>query len=73
MEVDKQPHYARLGIEPIIIMRTNLTLEEYRGFLRGNIIKYVLRDKGADAQDAAKLEVYAKWLKESYVENQKEV
>ena len=71
--MEEQPHYARLGIEPINIMRANMSDVAFRGFLKGNILKYVLRDKGSDVHDAAKIEVYAKWLKESYDVDKKEV
>lgn len=66
MEVNNQPHYATLGIEPIDIMRLNMSVEQYRGFLMGNIIKYSHRTKGTDLEDMRKLKVYARWLELSY-------
>ena len=72
MDVSKQEHYASLKIEPIDIIKEDMSLDEYRGFLKGNIIKYTLRKKGDPERDAAKLMVYTKWLKESY-ENTKTV
>ena len=72
-DADKQAHYTGLSLEPIDIIRADMSVDEYRGFLKGNIIKYVLRNKGSNAKDAAKAAVYATWLKESYVVNQKEV
>ena len=62
--MNNQDHYAKLGIEPIEIMRKNLTKEEFIGFLKGNIIKYSHRKKGQDLEDSQKIQVYAKWLEE---------
>ena len=62
--MEEQDHYKLLGIEPIEIMKRNLSKEEFRGFLIGNIIKYSHRKKGQDLQDAQKIQVYAKWLED---------
>lgn len=65
MSVDKQSHYAELGIEPIEVMKANMTMEEYQGFLKGNIEKYLWRKKGQDLKDFEKIVVYSKWLVEA--------
>lgn len=36
-------HYRSMPIEPLEVMQAVLTPEEYRGFLKGNIIKYSMR------------------------------
>lgn len=56
--------YTCLGVEPWEIMEKDFTGEEFVGFLKGNIIKYVLRRKGTDLQDAEKIEHYARKLQE---------
>lgn len=56
--------YTQLGIEPWDIMQADFTKEEFIGFLKGNIIKYCLRKKGSDLQDAEKIEHYARKLQE---------
>ena len=58
-EVDHPDHYNRSGIETITIIEMLLTEEEYRGFLKGNILKHQARApyKGNAEQDYAK----AKW------------
>jgi hypoxanthine phosphoribosyltransferase len=61
-----QPHYNELGIEPIDIMKRNLSQEEYKGFLVGNLVKYSHRKKGQELQDAQKIQVYARWLELLY-------
>lgn len=61
-------HYERLEIEPWDIMKADFTKEEWIGFLKGNIIKYVLREKGENEKDAQKIQKYAKELEEAYRE-----
>lgn len=39
-------HYQRLAIQPWDAMAAWMTPEQFAGFLRGNIIKYLARDKG---------------------------
>lgn len=56
--------YTCLNIEPWEIMEADFTQEEFIGFLKGNILKYLLRRKGTDVQDAEKIEHYAKKLQE---------
>lgn len=57
-------HYTELPIEPWEIMEKDFTKDEFIGFLKGNILKYLLRDKGQDVEDCDKIVVYAKKLKE---------
>jgi len=56
---DKQvggTHYKDLDITPWEVMEVLLTPEEFRGFLKGNIIKYAMRQgkKGSDDGNKAK-------------------
>lgn len=55
-------HYRQGGIECIDAIRAALTPEEFRGFCKGNVIKYVWREshKGGDA-DLGKAGDYLKW------------
>ena len=55
-------HYEILAIEPWEIMEKNFTTEEFVAYLKGNIIKYTLRDKGQDLTDAEKIKHYAEKL-----------
>lgn len=61
-------HYKAMAIEPLEIMQTLLTPEEYIGFLKGNIIKYAMRQgtkRGESAaKDAAKARDYNRLLAE---------
>lgn len=57
-------HYRNLEIEPFEIIEKNFTPEEQRGFYKGNILKYTLRDKGQNQKDAVKIQVYAEKLQD---------
>jgi len=58
-------HYKDMPIQPWHVMEAVLSPEEFRGFLRGNVIKYALRagrKEGTD--DAGKARHYMLKLKE---------
>lgn len=55
-------HYEILAIEPWEIMERNFPPEEFVAYLKGNIIKYTLRDKGQALTDAQKIKHYAEKL-----------
>lgn len=58
-------HYKDMPIQPWTLMEAVLTPEEFRGFLKGNVIKYSLRagrKEGTD--DAGKARHYMQKLKE---------
>lgn len=44
-EVNHPEHYTDGGIECIDAIEAALTEEEFRGYLKGNIIKYVWRER----------------------------
>lgn len=56
-------HYRRLTPQPVELLKRWLTPEEFKGFLRGNIIKYIARYqyKGG-VQDLEKAKQYLEWL-----------
>ena len=57
-------HYSTLEIEPFEIIEKDFTLEEQRGYYKGNILKYTLRDKKQNQEDAVKIQVYAEKLED---------
>ena len=65
---DKQvggSHYKDMPVQPWDVMQAVLTPEEFRGFLKGNIIKYSMRagrKQGSD--DGAKAQHYREKLAE---------
>lgn len=55
--VNAPPHYRQGGIECIDAIRAALTPEEFRGYCKGNAIKYVWRERykgGDESMDKAK-------------------
>ena len=62
--VERPAHYASTDIECIDAIRAQLTEDEWRGFLRGQVAKYNWRmgRKDATEQEAGKLLWYATWL-----------
>lgn len=44
-DVNNPEHYTRGGIECIDAIKSALTPEEFRGFLKGNILKYTWRER----------------------------
>jgi hypothetical protein len=58
-------HYKDMSMQPWAVMEAVLTPEEFRGFLKGNVIKYAMRQgKKADSDDAGKAKHYAMKLNE---------
>lgn len=67
--IDQQDHYTNNGIQPIQIMKANMTKEKYRGFLEGNILKYPLRYEDKNGlEDLKKAKTYLTWLIEDIEE-----
>lgn len=59
----KQPaHYTAGEIECIDAIRAALTPEEFRGYCKGNALKYLWRERlKGGAEDLAKAGVYLGW------------
>lgn len=62
--VNNPRHYTVGGYESLDVLRAKLSPEEYRGFCKGNILKYIMRAnyKGHHDQDCDKALFYAKEL-----------
>jgi len=60
-------HYLTLSIQPWDAMESWLTEEEFKGFLKGNIIKYICRcDNKGGRIDIEKIRQYVDKLLELY-------
>lgn len=59
--VNSPPHYTYGGIETIEFIKAKLTDEEFQGFCKGNVIKYISRagQKGNSDEDLDKAHYYA--------------
>lgn len=63
--IDNQEHYTANGIEPIEIMKANLSTEEFHGWLVSNVWKYTMRYKRKNGlDDLKKANTYLQWLME---------
>lgn len=65
--VNSPPHYKVGGIEVIDYIKAKLTPEEFRGYLKGNMLKYTSRAGHKDdaVEDIGKLVWYATKLQET--------
>src|SRR5699024_10926841 len=71
--VNHPSHYNRYSREVIESIKGLCTPEEFRGYLKGNIIKYSARYGGKDGlQDIDKLAKYTQFLKEFEIEMENE-
>jgi hypothetical protein len=58
-------HYKDMGVQPWDVMESVLTREEFIGFLKGNVIKYAMRQgRKIDSDDANKCHHYKAKLNE---------
>lgn len=59
-------HYKDMEIQPWEVMQALLTKEEFIGFLKGNVLKYAMRQgrKGDATEDAQKARHYKAKLDE---------
>jgi hypothetical protein len=58
-------HYVSMAVQPWEVMEAVMTREEFIGFLKGNIIKYSMRQgKKEDTDDVGKLQHYMAKLKQ---------
>lgn len=57
-------HYKDMGIQPWAVMEAVLTREEFIGYLKGNVIKYAMRQGKKDSDDANKARHYSVKLME---------
>jgi len=63
--VNHPPHYFDGGIECIEAIEAQLTSEEYRGYLKGNIAKYVWRERHKGGTESLKK---ARWYLDRLLE-----
>jgi len=57
-------HYKDMGMQPWEVMKAVLTQAEWLGYLKGNVIKYGMRQGKKDSDDAGKAKHYAQKLQE---------
>ena len=64
--VNNPEHYNMLDIEAIDLIEMSMTKDEFQGYLKGIVLKYVIRykHKGSPKQDISKGLWYLKKLEE---------
>lgn len=64
--VDCPQHYNKGGVECIEAIKAAMDPEVFKGYLKGNAMKYLWRyeDKGKPVEDLRKCIVYLNWLLE---------
>jgi hypothetical protein len=61
--MESPPHYKNQKIQPIQYLNVSMPEQQFIGFLRGNVIKYVSRyDKKNGLDDLKKARIYLDWL-----------
>lgn len=64
--VNHPEHYCVNGIETLDVIQAKMSPAAYEGYLRGNVLKYILRCeyKGSKVEDIKKAEFYLNRLSE---------
>jgi Protein of unknwon function (DUF3310) len=62
--IHEPDHYTYGGIQTIDFIRAKLSNEEFVGYCKGNVLKYLSRagHKGNEKEDYLKAEVYLGWV-----------
>ena len=67
-EINSPDHYNNNTIETIDLIRDSMKPQEFKGYLKGNVLKYVCRcqykDKENPSKDLLKAEWYLKRLQQ---------
>lgn len=72
--INHPSHYTSGKVECIDAIEASLSPEEFEGYLRGNVIKYIWRYKlkGKETEDLAKAEWYLRKLQDQFTSVEKE-
>ena len=64
--VNSPEHYNKLDVEAIDLIEMSMTRNEFLGYLKGNVLKYIIRykHKGKAAEDLGKCIWYLTRLKD---------
>jgi len=67
-EVNRPPHYNKTGRETIEIIFDSMLGDEFEGYLKGNVLKYVTRYRFKHEEDPVKDLLKAKWYLNKLIE-----
>ena len=68
-EINKPTHYNQNGIETIDLIKESMSHNEFNGYLRGNILKYISRYTHKHKEEPVKDLLKAKWYLEKLIKN----
>ena len=70
--VNSPDHYNTTDMETIDVIKNSMSAVEFRGYLKGNILKYVARHmhKGMPLKDILNAQWYMGWLVEELSEKE---
>ena len=68
-EVNKPSHYNSNTMETIDLIRDSMESEEYRGYLKGNVFKYVSRCRYKEKENPVKDLLKAQWYLNKLIED----
>ena len=68
-QVNSPSHYNSNTIETIDLIRDSMKSEEYRGYLKGNIFKYVSRHTYKEKENPIKDLLKAQWYLNKLIED----
>jgi len=60
-QINSPEHYNNNSMETIDLIRHSMESEEYKGYLKGNIIKYISRYRYKEKEDPVKDLLQAQW------------
>jgi len=70
--VNHPGHYCQGGIECIKAIEASMTPEEFQGYCKGNVMKYIWRFREKNGlEDLKKARVYLGWMIESKEKQEK--
>ena len=73
-KVNQPAHYMNGSIECIDAIRAGLTADEFLGYCKGNVLKYVWRERWKGGkEDLEKAAIYLKWAVEAALKEQVKV
>ncbi len=68
-QVNSPSHYNSNTIETIDLIRDSMKAEEYRGYLKGNVFKYVSRYTYKEKENPVKDLLKAQWYLNKLIED----
>ena len=66
-EINNPAHYNTGSMETIDLIQEGMSYEEFLGYLKGNILKYVCRYRHKNKEDPVKDLMKAKWYIEKLI------